>query len=70
MEALSMLQTMKIPWDGWKDIFMDTGHIVGVERCFQLWALNETARRSHTFSMISAGETHIKLWGQAGKSGC
>ena len=29
MGALSMLQTMKIPRDDSKDIFMNTGHIVG-----------------------------------------
>lgn len=36
MGALSMLQTMKIPRDDSKDIFMNTRHIVGFERCFQL----------------------------------
>lgn len=35
MGALSMLQTMKIPRDDSKDIFMNTRHIVGFERCFQ-----------------------------------
>lgn len=70
MGALSMLQTMKIPLDGSKDIFMNTGHIVGFKCCFHLWMLNKIARRSHTFSMISARETHIKTWGQSGKNGC
>lgn len=36
MGALSMLQTMKIPLDGSKDIFMNTGHIVGFKCCFHL----------------------------------
>ena len=70
MGALSMLQTMKIPWDDSKDIFMNTRHIVGFEWCFQLWSLNKIARGSHTFSMISARETCIKTWGQSGKNGC
>lgn len=70
MGTLSMLQTMKIPWDGSKDIFMNTGHIVGFKCCFQLWVLNKIARRSHTFSMISARETLIKTWGQSEKNGC
>ena len=70
MGALSMLQTMKIPRDDSKDIFMNTRHIVGFECCFQLWSLNKIARGSHTFSMISARETRIKIWGQSGKNGC
>ena len=70
MGALSMLQTMKIPRDDSKDIFMNTRHIVGFEWCFQLWSLNKIARGSHTFSMISARETRIKTWGQSGKNGC
>lgn len=70
MGTLSMLQTMKIPWDGSKDIFMNTRHIVGFKCCFQLWVLNKIARRSHTFSMISARETLIKTWGQLEKNGC
>ena len=70
MGALSMLQTMRIPWDDSKDIFMNTRHIVGFEWCFQLWSLNKIARGSHTFSMISARETCIKTWGQSGKNGC
>lgn len=70
MGTLSMLQTMKIPRDGSKDIFMNTRHIVGFKCCFQLWVLNKIARRSHTFSMISARETLIKTWGQLEKNGC
>ena len=70
MGALSMLQTMKIPRDDSKDIFMNTRHIVGFERYFQLWSLNKIARGSHTFSMISVRETRIKIWGQSGKNGC
>ena len=70
MGALSMLQTMKIPRDDSKDIFINTRHIVGFECCFQLWSLNKIARGSHTFSMISARETRIKTWGQSGKNGC
>lgn len=46
---------------------MNTGHIVGFERCFLSQTLSEMARRSHTTSMIRAGETRTKTWGCRGE---